>query len=85
MAAQPARSSPVEQGLAIGGWTLSLLPVHVAPRRAERPRTRAADPRLTVTADAAGAAAALPTPRTPRIPARARPLAGAATASRHRR
>jgi hypothetical protein len=67
IAGQPARSGPVEQGLAIGGWTLSLLPVHVAPRRPERPDQAVADGRA--------GAVALPTPRTPA--ARGRPFTDA--------
>lgn len=74
VAVQPARSGPVEQGLAIGGWTLSLLPVHVAPRRPAR--------RDQVVAGRRAGAAALPTPRTP---ARGRSLAGAFPVSRTER
>ena len=74
VAAQPARSGPVEQGLAIGGWTLSLLPVHVAPRRPVRRKPAAGGPHT--------AAAALPTPRTP---ARGCSFAGAAPVSRRNR
>jgi hypothetical protein len=71
VAVQPATSGPIEQGMAIGGWTLSLLPVHVAPRRPAR--------RGPVGVNSRMAAAVLPTPR---IPARGRPLAGAVPVSR---
>nr|WP_237695022.1 hypothetical protein [Streptomyces sp. SID5468] len=47
--AEPARSGPVEQGLALGGWTLSLLPVHVTPWVRAR-RARHAEPASTAVA-----------------------------------
>ncbi|MEU1627848.1 hypothetical protein ABZ746_21445 [Streptomyces sp. NPDC020096] len=58
VAVQPAQVSPVEQGLAVSGWTLGLLPVHVAPWRGPRSGRRTA---------VCAAAGPLPTPRKPGV------------------
>jgi hypothetical protein len=61
VAVHPAQAGPVEQGLAVGGWTLSLLPVHVAPwRRAGTRGGRAGTPPARPEPPAA-----MPVPRTP--------------------
>ncbi|GAA1901498.1 hypothetical protein GCM10009753_34140 [Streptantibioticus ferralitis] len=58
VAVQPAQVSPVEQGFAVSGWTLGLLPVHVAPWRGPRSGRRSAP---------CVAARPLPTPRKPAV------------------
>ncbi|MEC4015906.1 hypothetical protein [Streptomyces sp. H27-D2] len=53
LAVQPSRAGPVEGVLAVGGWGLSLLPVHCVPwtrrgtasARADRAATTASPPR----------------------------------------
>jgi len=40
LAIQPARAGAVEAAVAAGGWGLSLLPVHCAPKGAGRTGTR---------------------------------------------
>ena len=67
VALQPARSGPVEQGLAAGGWTLSVLPVHAAPRQRRSPAAA-----KTGRSGAGAPVLALPVPRRPRpMPRRA--------------
>ncbi len=60
VAAHPGPAGPLEQGIAAGGWTLSVLPVQASPRRAAEPRTRSVPP-----AGAPVPAGPLPTPRGP--------------------
>lgn len=38
VAVHPAQTGLVEQGFAVSGWTLGLLPVHATPWRGARPR-----------------------------------------------
>ncbi len=56
VAVEPDRTGPVEQGLALSGWTISLVPVHVAPLRRVRPggRTRRAEDGHETGCDGAG-------------------------------
>lgn len=64
VAVQPAQAGPVVQGIAVGGWTLGLLPVHAesGQRRAPRP---AYVRRVTVTVPDGCTVCPLPTPRDP--------------------
>ncbi|WP_269856648.1 hypothetical protein [Streptomyces sp. RPT161] len=73
VAVHPAQTGPVEQGFAVSGWTLGLLPVHVTPwrgARCGRRATPASTPGETGRAEARGGAGRaparpLPTPRRP--------------------